>query len=357
MNGECCFENLQKYSCRKNEELVVGNCANSSDLWETDFKSMFHYVHIPADASRAIEQRSASKEGGLIDDALRRGAEEYFEGNPAEIDIDTEKRATADALVQQGMETSKINEIMETVGGKRIGSNVEIITVSVANDLNKFVGVSMYTDGHISFKPKALFNRRASKLLRNCGHDTDVKGDAFIGRAFDDEREEWVRLDFLSDDLDDGSPWISATKAANAGRNMGAYRTSGAMKKIIQPGQDAEVSVEEKLLNDTAAAASSGYLSWNQTTDEVEVRFALSPEQTAKILSVTILTNALRISLKSGDKLSTIGEKFQSSEGGLLFGRVKIDDSMWSVSTEDNIKVLCVTLAKADSTNWKSLLQ
>lgn len=40
-------------------------------------------------------------------------------------------RATADALVQQGVEPAKISEIMATIGGGRMGSNVEIITVCV----------------------------------------------------------------------------------------------------------------------------------------------------------------------------------------------------------------------------------
>lgn len=312
---------------------------------------MFKYVFIPADSSRDVEQKVASKDGGLENDALRRSAEEYFQENEEEIEHELEKRATADALAQQGMESSKISDIMDTIGGRRIGSNVEIVTVSVANDANNFVGVSLYSDGHIAFKPKAIVNKRASKLLRSCGHDVDVKGDAFIGRVFDDEREEWVRLDFLTSDLDDKIPWILHTKEANAGRNMGAYRTSGAMKKMLQPGQESEISDAESI-----AEASNGCLSWNQSAEEVEIRFALAADQTAKVLSVTISSSSLRISLKSGEVLADVGPQYQSSTGANFFGKVTKDDSMWSVSTEDNVKVLCVTLAKADSKNWSKLL-
>lgn len=315
---------------------------------------MFQYIFIPADISREIEQRSASKDGGLENDALRRSAEEHFEENPEEIDHVSEKRATADALVQQGVDASKISEIMETIGGKRIGSNVEIVTVAVANASNKFIGVSMYSDGHIAFKPKASINKRASKLLRNCGHDTDVKGDAFVGRAFDDEREEWVRLDFLLSDLDDQESWISDTKAANTGRNMGAYRTSGAMKKIIQPGGGSD---SEDTSMQPEASVDNSYLSWNQTADEVEIRFELANDLSAKQLTVVISSTTVRISLKSDEPLANVGSKFQAAEGAPLFGRIVKDDSSWSVSVEGNIKVLCLTLIKADSSNWKSILQ
>lgn len=316
--------------------------------------TMFKYVFIPADTSLDIEQRSASKDGGLENDALRRSAEEHFEESPDEIDHLSEKRATADALVQQGVDSSKISEIMETIGGKRIGSNVEIVTVAVANDANKFIGVSMYSDGHIAFKPKASINKRATKLLRNCGHDADVKGDAFVGRAFDDEREEWVRLDFLLSDLDENESWISSTKVANTGRNMGAYRTSGAMKKIIQPGGESD-SIDTSL--QSGASVDNSFLSWNQTADEVELRFELAIDLSAKQLAVVISSTTVCITLKSGESLATVGPKFQAQGGALLFGRIVKDDSSWSVSVEGNMKVLCLTLIKADSSNWKSILQ
>ena len=314
---------------------------------------MFQYVFIPSDSTQAIEQRSASKEGGLENDALRRGAEEFFQEKEEAIDYEAERRATGDALVQQGMESSKIRDIMDTIGGRRIGSNVEIITVSVANEMNHFIAVSMYSDGHIAFKLNAPTNSRATKLLRSCGHDIDVKGDVFVGRSFDDEREEWMRLDFNVKDLDGNSPWIGITKSANVGRNMGAYRTSGAMKKMIQPGTAA---TDEEVGALSAEPINKGYLSWDQSIDEVEVRFALSLTCTAKSLIVTITSSSLRICGKSGEHVGDVGQQFQSADGALFFGKIRKDDSMWSISTENDMKVLTITLAKADGINWHQLL-
>jgi hypothetical protein len=208
----------------------------------------------------------------------------------------------------------------------------------------------MYSDGHISFKPAANLNKRATKFLRDCGHDTDVKGDVFIGRAFDDEREDWMRLDFQLSDIKDDALWIKNTKAANAGRNMDAYRSSGAMKKILQPNQGA-VSEEE-----SATPLDEGCLSWSQTSDEVEIRFALPIDCNSKSLLVTISSSSLKISSNTISFLKDVGLQFQASQGAPFFGKIIKDDSMWSISTEDNIKVLCVTLAKSDNTNWKHLL-
>lgn len=207
----------------------------------------------------------------------------------------------------------------------------------------------MYSDGHISFKPSASLNKRATKLLRDCGHDTDVKGDVFIGRAFDDEREDWMRLDFQSSDIKDDALWIKNTQTANAGRNMDAYRSSGAMKKMLQPNQGA---VEEE----QPVPLDEGYLSWSQTSDEVEVRFALPVECNSKSLVVTISSSSLKISSNTINFLKDVGPQFQAPEGAPYFGKIVKDDSMWSISTEDSIKVLCVTLAKSDNSTWKHLL-
>lgn len=314
---------------------------------------MFKYVFIPSDSSQEMEQRLASKDGGLENDALRRGAEEFFQEKHEDIDFEAERRSAGDALVSQGIEPAKIRDIMDTIGGRRIGSNVEIITVSVANEMNHFIAVSMYSDGHIAFKPNPPLNRRATKLLRNCGHDIDVKGDVFVGRSFDDEREEWMRLDITLDDMDDNSPWICVTKSANVGRNMGAYRTSGAMQKMIQPGAAATDSECEAQSSDLV---DNGFLSLNQSSDEVEVRFALPLSCTAKSLIVTITSSSLRICKKSGEQIAGVGESIQTATGALLFGRIIKDDSMWSLSTENDIKVLMITLAKADNSNWRQLL-
>lgn len=314
---------------------------------------MFQYVFIPSDNNQVIEQRSASKEGGLENDALRRGAEDFFQEKEEAIDYEAERRATGDALVQQGMESSKIRDIMDTIGGRRIGSNVEIITVSVANEMNHFIAVSMYSDGHIAFKLNPPTNSRATKLLRSCGQDIDVKGDVFVGRSFDDEREEWTRLDFNINDLDSNSPWISSTKSANVGRNMGAYRTSGAMKKMIQPGTAA---ADEELGAQSAEPIDKGYMSWSQSIDEVEVRFALLITCTAKSLIVTITSSSLRICGKSGEHIGDVGQQFQTPGGAPLFGKIIKDDSTWSISTENDMKVLTITLAKADSINWHQFL-
>lgn len=312
-----------------------------------DKATMFKYVLIPCDISKEIVEKSASTDGGLENDALRRGAEEFFQEEETAIDHEAEQRATADALVTQGVEPQKISEIMSTIGGRRIGSNVEIITVAVANDANQFVGVSMYSDGHIAFKKNATINKRATKLLRSCGHDIDVKGDTFIGRAFDDEREEWRRLDFTTEDLNESSPWIGSTKAANIGRNMGAYRTSGAMQKMLQPNA---ATIED---TPTESSEPKGYLSWNQTSDEVEVRFALPADCTAKSITVTISSSSLRIVDKGNQIINEIGSQYQTAEGARYYGKIVKDDSMWSISVEDKMKILCVTLAKADSSNWQ----
>lgn len=77
---------------------------------------MFKYLFIPADINIKVDEREASKSGGLENDALRRGAEEDFQQSVEGMDQDAQNRATADALQEQGMDQARVSEIMSTIG-------------------------------------------------------------------------------------------------------------------------------------------------------------------------------------------------------------------------------------------------
>ena len=49
-----------------------------------------------------------------------------------------------------------------------MGAQVEIITLALPQDSNKYIGVSMYCDGNAQMKQLPI-NRRATDLARTCG--------------------------------------------------------------------------------------------------------------------------------------------------------------------------------------------
>ena len=319
---------------------------------------MFRYVFIPADPTRAIEERSTSKDGGLENDGLRIAAESYFKESDNAIDIDAERRATADSLLKQGIDSSQVSHFMGNLdaGSASFGSNVEIITVVSATPGNNYSATSMYCDNRAGFKSDIRVNTRATELLKSCGQDVDVRGDAFIGRAFDDESKEWERIDFTVADLDSGAKWIADARSSNAGRNMNAYRSSGVMQQMLQGGSS-NAAPTPSAADTNECDIESKCLAWSQTEDEVEIKFTLPMNVSKGHLDVGISSSLLRVRLKSGESLFDIGTAYQTLTGATLAEKIIVDESTWSISTEGDNKVLTITLAKGQSKVWHKPVQ
>lgn len=76
---------------------------------------------------------------------------------------------------------------------------VESIPLLPNSAENGFVGVNMYCDDESVLKGLPL-NLRASDIATCCGKPTNVTGDAFFGRIFDNE-DDFKRLDFTIPEL------------------------------------------------------------------------------------------------------------------------------------------------------------
>ena len=309
----------------------------------------FQCVFIPAENTSPMVVKEFSKSGGLTDDALRKAAEAYFARDANRIDREAEQRVVGDALVKQGIDPSKVGELLgEGSPLAGLSAKVEIIAVTCATETNGFLAVSMYCDGHSGLKPDCKSNARATTLAKACGHAIDIRGDCFIGRAFDDEREEWERRDFLITDMNIDAPWVQLAIAANAGKNLSGHTSSGIQQKLL--GSDSSgVNNGDK---------EEGYLSFTESSDEIEVRFALPSGCSAGQLNVVIGGSKLKVQLKNGEKLALIFPALQEESGADLSGTVIKDESTWAVAQEGDQRVLTVTLAKVEgSTIWKELLK
>lgn len=306
----------------------------------------FKYVFIPAKAEEPIVEHSASKSGGLEQDNLRISAEERFRSQMSGEDEANRKSAAARELIAQGLTPEKVNEVMSNFGNN-FGSGVEIMTIMIATPQNNFTSVSLYCDANVASKTGATENSRASNILKACGnHQRTIFGDCFIGRCCDDESKEWERLDFPIEDAREDAPWVRAAAAANSGKNLSSYTSSGAMQAMQN--QMTSGSNDEQNSNE--------YYSWNQTDDEVEVKFQLPSSATAKALNIKFGPSSLQILAKVGETPVGVGAAFQGPTGATLAGKILVSDSTWTLTQESDVKFLTVTLAKSGSSRWPSLL-
>ena len=259
----------------------------------------FKYVFIPAVDSEPITTLEASKAGGLQDDELAKSAKSYFfekNGGAAQAQqldnaTDEEKKALAQHIRSQYANSEAASQLMKMdddalisiVRSSQASPTCEITALTVPTPLNGHHAVSMYGDdqGRTRNLP---FNERATDLMKACGHalppvtdsedgkQAGIYGDVFVGRCKDDEvGDVWERLDLTEDEVQgdlNNVNWIrTATKQGGGGGNGGssAASMSSVMNQMASGGAD--VNSEQK---------GDGY-TWNQTEDEVEIKFAVAP--------------------------------------------------------------------------------
>jgi hypothetical protein len=223
----------------------------------------FGFVLIPADSSLELSFIERSSAGGLEKDELQVYAKAHF---ASEKDASLKMEAAMQVMREQGQDIQSLNpQILEHLSS--LGASVEIITVGVASAVNGYEAVSLYCDGDGSSKGLSS-NSRAIEIARACGHNSlAIYGDAFLSRCYDNEEEPWVRRTLTLDEASTSAPWVLKAAAANAGRNMKAYSSSGSSTNAIQAmlkqqRQDPTIS--------SPAVGTEGPLTWTQTDDEVD---------------------------------------------------------------------------------------
>lgn len=328
----------------------------------------FTYLYIPAAEAEPIVELTASKDGGLENDALRKYAEEQFA--QGSIDKEMQRAAVIEQLREKGIDASKVDEFMKGHAGGRLAGSVEIITLAIPTPANQYASVSLYCDGNSSFKPNGKVpNIRATQVARACGHQSlVVMGDCFAGRALDDESREWERLDLRLHDLRSDASWVIATAKANQGKNLGSFSTSGALGAMHDAAKGGAQPATTKAAPAPPAsefAANEAFV-WTQNEDEVEVRMRLPAGMVSKHLCVQISADRLYVGRKNAAgpaqaALEGVDARFSAEgpqgRGARLHGQVTAADCTWSVADEREGRMLTVSLAKAKTQTWKALLQ
>jgi hypothetical protein len=332
--------------------LSIMASINSNDL--------FKYLLIPADPSVAIETKTADKAGGLEDDELAKSAKNYFfeRSGAAEKSLllkqaSTEQRSQLaqrwrdqQSATQQNkkmqMAAAQLSEeqILSLLESQQASPSCEIMALTVPTKGNSFQAVSMY----LSQEPQTDYNQRASQLLQACGHalpeqegtgkPAGIYGDAFVGRCHDDEQgDEWSRIDFTEADLlndsNNSTSWMTVAKASGGGGGSGSSNVSSLTGTLSQMGYQP-----------TPEQQADGY-KWEQTNDQVELKFVVPAGTKAKQCQVKFQRSSLRVQVH--------GEMLAEGSTG---GNCVVDDCTYTLQEEGNAsdprRELCVVLEKSE---------
>jgi hypothetical protein len=331
--------------------------------------SSFKYVFIPTDTSKPVETRIASKSGGLVNDELVLRAKEYFfeayNGGAAKLEAlesasPAQRKALADQTRKQAGNSARVqamtdDQLIEIVKSTETAPNCDILTLTVPTKGNSYQAASMYVPQDLDFDSATVeLNTRATALLQSCGHQAPqhegakqlgVHGDVFVGRAYDNEEDEWLRMDFTPEEVEGNANWIAIARAKGGGGGTGGASASGAhslssvMKKMgqaqVADGGGADSAAQQQQENDL------GY-SWNQTDDEVEIKFDVPAETKAKDVKVNFGKEKIKITV-SGELLAE----------GPTGGKLMIDDCTYTLQDDKGGRELCIVLGKqAEGVIW-----
>jgi hypothetical protein len=319
----------------------------------------FRYVFLPAVGD--VQVKEASKAGGLENDELVKRAKQYFfdqSDAAAQVEMlqnatDEQRNALAEKFKQQQADhnpqlASLPNEqILQLLESSSLHPNCEIVALIIPTVGNGYQAVSMYISPHIE---EARLNERASGLLLACGHslpqaaghdEPGIYGDVFLGRAYDNEAEEWKRLDFTADDLIPSADWMQIAQSPGGGGGQSgggaAPSLSGTIKQLNTAGgnstavDQAGVTIEELPDEDKE-------YTWEQNEEEVEIRFKLPAGVKGKDVAVKFARKSLKVTIS--------GETKVDSKTG---GPVVLDDSTYTLQDEGNGRELFILLAKAEA--------
>jgi hypothetical protein len=104
-------------------------------------------------------------------------------------------------LRKQGQEPGQITPDMMSIMAE--SQTVDIVPLIPAVPGGGYVSVSLYVDDKGTAKELPT-NVRATGIVSAVGGNTTVVGDAFIARAYDNEAEDMVRMDFTLDEAKTG---------------------------------------------------------------------------------------------------------------------------------------------------------
>jgi hypothetical protein len=317
----------------------------------------FTFVLIPCDINQPIQEIQESKSGGLEKDALLQYANQYF------------------ATQRKQHVSTSINDPQQSMIDK-ITPSVNITAVTVPTKDNHYVACSLYSiNVSTASSDVPPINTCANEILTACGHTVVVTttssdnndgtagnaiyGDAFCGRAYDDETKEWERLDIYANEINASADWCRIARKVGGGGGIGRTTTSS-LSSIAQ-----QISNQKKsgtnstnspmeIIQDTSTTTSAlntygmdgidpvieSWGTWTQTNDEVELKIAIPVGTTSKQCQILFHKNTIKVSIHNNIIMD-----------GTTYDPISIDDSTFTIQDGygSTGRELCITIGKVET--------
>ncbi|OWY95404.1 hypothetical protein PHMEG_00034597 [Phytophthora megakarya] len=201
-------------------------------------RQSFYVVYVPADESKELEEWTVKlpqdKEAqlGCLTERLR----EHFKGGGTAVSKQQQEETFKQQLLAQLPKGATLTDEMLQMM-LQMDSLVDSIPLVLNTPEVMHVGVNMYVDDKGTAKALPT-NVRASAIAQACGKMLEVKGDAFIGRVFDND-DDFVRMDFRLTEVSGEAPWVQSAKlqAAAAAAGNGGAAAGAALAQAKAPGK------------------------------------------------------------------------------------------------------------------------
>jgi tetratricopeptide (TPR) repeat protein len=220
----------------------------------------FVYTLIPADDAEPMQEIRMPEPSKLEDNigCLTQALNDHYR-RVAPIQGEAGKQAVIDSVRDQVMKNNPNGSAPDEsmLGLLAQSQTVDIIQMLPATKGSGFVGVNMYVDDKGQSKGSAR-NARASQVCAACGISTDVLGDAFVARVWDDQ-DGFERQDIKVSDLSSDAPLVKEALRANANRaDPSAAAAQLSALSTGKPAAPTDVRVLAERLADAVAAKAAG---------------------------------------------------------------------------------------------------
>ncbi|OQR98495.1 hypothetical protein ACHHYP_08618 [Achlya hypogyna] len=167
----------------------------------------FSVVYIPAEDGKELEEWRIdlpSDIDGQIS-CLTERLRQHFKQQSGGATSAEQRETFRQQILSQMPKGSEMNdEVMSMM--LQMDSLVDSVPLITNSPSAKHIGVNLYVDDKGTAKNLPI-NMRASAIAQACGRMLEVRGDAFIGRVFDND-DAFVRMDFKLSEINADAEWI-----------------------------------------------------------------------------------------------------------------------------------------------------
>jgi hypothetical protein len=240
---------------------------------------------------RELSERSHADDGSS--DALVERCKAHFKQMSQMYETTESKQSQLEQLKQHMPEDAQLdNSTVEALGGMLL---VETLALQSGRRENNFMHVNMYLDDRGTLKGLPR-NPRATEIARLAGVETDIHGDAFIGRTVDDG-DCFERHSFSLAECSSSAKWFEEARASNARREkhssgLSEFASNSGTKMInMSSGSSGDPSAAEE---SAPVQDSSGTFTWSQDSEEVFIDINCPPETKACAQRTKIAINSVK---------------------------------------------------------------